>query len=188
MKKHKTKIIWGVIILALVGLMFWGGQSSSAETWQDTDVDCLPSGHQGLAFHIHADLSVFVDGQQQTIPANTGISRTCMAEVHTHDASGYIHIESTDRNAVLTVHDFFKVWDQPIEREGYKATVMVNGEEADFDYEWRDGDDVQVMFESDDSDGEAEETSTTTDEQDESATSAEAAVEVDVDATTTAEE
>jgi hypothetical protein len=165
MKKHKTKIIWGVVLVGLIGLMYWGGGSSSSATWEDTDVSCLASGHQGLAFHIHSNLAVIIDGQQQPIQANTGISQVCMAEVHTHDASGYVHAESTDHNAVLTLRDFFAVWDEKTEREGYEANVLVNSEGADFDYEFRDGDDVEVVFTSTDASVSDEEVGTTTDDE-----------------------
>lgn len=182
MKKHKTKIIWGVVILGLVGLMYWGGGASSAATWEDTDVACIPGGHQNLAYHIHADLTVTIDGQQQTIPTNTGINSTCMAEVHTHDATGYIHAESVDRNSVQTLDDFFAVWGEETEREGYEVTVLVNGEESGFDYQWRDGDNVEVMFNSTDDTDTA--TSTNSEEvTDATSTSAEQEVEVETAAT-----
>lgn len=181
MKKHKTKIIWGVIIVGLVGLMYWGGQTSNASNWEDTDVSCIPGGHQSLAFHIHTDLTVTVDGQQQTIPSNTGISHSCMSEVHTHDSSGNIHVESSDRSTVLTLADFFAVWDEPIERDGYETTVLVNGEESDFDYQFRDGDDIEVSFQSTDEVVDNDQSASTTDEGDASATTSENTESVDTE-------
>ncbi|MEX2515097.1 MAG: hypothetical protein WD335_03140 [Candidatus Paceibacterota bacterium] len=198
MKKHKTKIIWTVVIVGLVGLMFWGSQSSNASNWEDTDISCIPGGHQSLAFHIHADLKVLVDGQQQIIPANTGISHSCMAEVHTHNTSGQIHIESTNRSTVLTLADFFAVWGEDTERDGYETTVLVNGEEAGFLYEWRDGDSIEVVFTAEEgTDNETDDTATTSTDQtattsDDDATSTEtestAEVEVEGGATTSIEE
>lgn len=185
MQKHKTTIIWGVIILAIVGLMFLGGQSSSAGTWEDTNVDCLPSGHQGLAYHIHADLGVFVDDEQQTIPSNTGITNGCMAEVHTHDASGYIHAEVTDASKELSIADFFAVWDRELDRDGYESVITVNGEEVDGDYVFQDGDDMEVRFTSVEDDETATSTDTATSTEDEEATTTDADVEVEAGATTT---
>lgn len=188
MKKHKTKIIWTVVIVGLMGLMYWGGGASSAATWEDTEISCLAGGHQGLAFHIHSDLSVTIDGQQQIIPANTGINSTCMAEVHTHDASGYIHVESTDRSAVLTLADFFAVWGEPIDRDSYEATVLVNNEESDFNYEFRDGDDVKVAFTSIDTESTDETGEAATSSEDSSSTTTDVEVEVDAGTTTSVDE
>src|SRR5262249_14991010 len=33
----------------------------------------LPNGHNGLEVHIHPHLTIIINGQQQTIPANTNI-------------------------------------------------------------------------------------------------------------------
>lgn len=151
MKKHKGKLIWGVVILAAVGLMWLGGSQGEADTWADTDVACLPGGHQNAMMHIHAQLSVSVDGETQRVPGNVGINNACMAEVHTHNAGGQIHIESPDQSAELTLADFFVVWDQQLEREGYTREIIANGEEATPDHVFSDGDQVQVRFTSDES-------------------------------------
>lgn len=185
MKQHKTKIIWGVVIVLLLGFMYWGGQTSSADTWEDTDVDCLPNGHQNLAYHIHANLTVSVDGDQQTIPSNMGISNACMAEVHTHEAGGNLHIESTDANSERDLADFFAVWDRELDRDGYERSVTVNGEEADADYVMRDGDQIEVRFTSVEDDETATSTDAATSTEDEEATTTDTDVEVEDDATTT---
>lgn len=146
MKKHKTKLIIGGIVVAVVVVMLVS-RPGSADTWGETQVSCLPGGHQNAVTHIHANLSVFVDGNQQVIPANTGIDNMCMAEVHTHDRSGEIHIESVDRNARRTLADFFAVWDELLEREGYDRSILVNGQPASPGYIFRDGDVIEVRFE-----------------------------------------
>jgi hypothetical protein len=120
---------------------------------------------------------VSVDGEGQTIPTNTGISSSCMAEVHTHNQTGYIHAESVDRDSIQTLGDFFAVWGEQTEREGYEAVVMVNGEESSFEYQFRDGDDIQVSF---NSEGGITDNTATTSEDSLSTTSAS---EADVDAT-----
>ena len=45
-------------------------------------------------FHIHPQLTIVINGQQQVIPANTGITEACMNSIHTHDATGKLHVES----------------------------------------------------------------------------------------------
>ncbi|MGI8803304.1 MAG: hypothetical protein ACR2KV_14255 [Solirubrobacteraceae bacterium] len=62
-------------------------------------------------FHIHAMLRVFVDGVPVTVPANIGLPDTgnALSPLHTHDASGIIHLESTRRFA-FTLGQVFDVW------------------------------------------------------------------------------
>lgn len=76
----------------------------------------LPFGHtEQLAYHIHAHLEVFVDGNPVTVPPYIGIntvtdqSKVFFAVLHTHDSSGIVHIESPDRRA-YTLGQFFDVW------------------------------------------------------------------------------
>jgi hypothetical protein len=51
---------------------------------------------EALAFHIHAHLDIYTDGKHQTVPAGAGIDLQgrFIAPLHTHDASGVVHIES----------------------------------------------------------------------------------------------
>jgi hypothetical protein len=81
-----------------------------------------------LAFHIHAHLTVFVDGAPRRIPAGVGIfapqstgtprgpfvvSGACFAWLHTHAADGIVHIESPVQRS-FTLGNFFDVWGQPL--------------------------------------------------------------------------
>jgi cyclophilin family peptidyl-prolyl cis-trans isomerase len=70
--------------------------------------------------HIHARLSIFIDGQNVAIPANVGaISNNHnpgaqMQIVHTHDTTGTLHIEPflspTPVTSYPDVGDFFEIW------------------------------------------------------------------------------
>jgi hypothetical protein len=53
-----------------------------------------------------------VNGQNVTVAADIGIlnSGTCLEPVHTHDASGIIHIESPNANTQYTLAQFFQIW------------------------------------------------------------------------------
>jgi hypothetical protein len=79
-------------------------------------------------FHIHAHLTVFVNGSARQIPAAIGIpgavaqntpegpfigSGTCFYWLHTHAADGIIHIESPVRRG-YTLGEFFDEWGQPL--------------------------------------------------------------------------
>jgi hypothetical protein len=146
MKKHKKKLIWGGFIIGVIVLMLLGGREGVVGTWEDTEVTCLPGGHQNALTHIHANLSVVVDGEEQAVPANTGVSVACMAEIHTHTADGEIHVETPSRSANRTLTEFFAVWGESLEREGYDREIMVNGESASPTYGFTDGDRIEVSF------------------------------------------
>ena len=81
-----------------------------------------------VAFHIHAHLTVFVNGAARQVPAAIGIpgaqaentpsgpfvaSGTCFYWLHTHAPDGIIHIESPVQRT-YTLGDFFDIWGQPL--------------------------------------------------------------------------
>jgi hypothetical protein len=61
-------------------------------------------GQEGTVIHIHQHLDVFVNGKKVSVPALIGIDTNAgfLTELHTHDTSGVLHVESaTKRNYVL---------------------------------------------------------------------------------------
>src|SRR5258708_5443270 len=47
-----------------------------------------------LSYHVHAHLTIIVNGQPVVVPANIGIpGGRCVYWLHTHDTSGIIHVE-----------------------------------------------------------------------------------------------
>lgn len=66
---------------------------------------------EGTRLHIHQHLDVFVDGRRVPVPAGIGIdpSGLFISPLHTHDASGVIHVESPTARA-FTLGEFFGVW------------------------------------------------------------------------------
>ena len=70
---------------------------------------------EALAFHHHNLIQIFIDGKPVTVPAYIGINNTgppsqeFITVLHTHDASGIVHIESPVAKT-FTLGDFFNVW------------------------------------------------------------------------------
>jgi hypothetical protein len=64
--------------------------------------------------HVHPVLELFVNGKPVTVPANIGIDPRVdgmqMAGLHTHDASGTIHVEGV---AGARLGQFFAIWGVP---------------------------------------------------------------------------
>jgi hypothetical protein len=107
-------------------------------------IGCQAMGHS--LFHIHAHLTIFVNGTARQVPAGIGIPGAetvqtprgpfvsrgdCFYWLHTHVADGIIHIESPVWR-VFTLGDFFDEWDQPLSTaqvgpaKGH-VTVFYNG-------------------------------------------------------------
>lgn len=123
-------ILLTVVLLGAGVLLNRGGVevAEAAPNWADTDVKCLVNGHTNLASHIHPILRISVDGEAESVPANVGYNSVCMAEVHTHDASGQLHVETFEPGKTFTLEDFFLVWDKEFERPGYFVEATLDGE------------------------------------------------------------
>jgi hypothetical protein len=103
------------------------GPAGTAATGQPTDgISCQTS--EQTVFHIHAHLTVFVNGSARQVPAAIGIpgavaqstpagpfvdNGTCFYWLHTHAADGIIHIESPVHRT-YTLGNFFDEWGQPL--------------------------------------------------------------------------
>jgi hypothetical protein len=141
---------WGaagaVIVVALaLSVILIGGKSATTSTptvpsgptlgpinpstqGQTIDsISCQTS--EQVLFHIHAHLAVFVNGQQNVIPAGIGIpgavfqstsvgpfvgTGTCFYWLHSHTADGVIHIESP-LTRTYTLGNYFDIWGQPLD-------------------------------------------------------------------------
>jgi len=87
--------------------------------------------NERLAFHIHPELKIFVDGKELTIPANIGIEPAGSRYIHTHQSDGVIHVESPVLHD-FTLGDFFKVWGKRFDETCFdthcgQVRVTVNG-------------------------------------------------------------
>ncbi len=66
---------------------------------------------ESTTYHVHSHLDVFVDGKNQTVPAQIGIltSPNCLYWLHTHDATGTIHVEAPQQKQ-FTLGQFMDIW------------------------------------------------------------------------------
>jgi len=87
------------------------------------DVDGIPcQTAEAAQLHVHSELSLFVHGTQVQIPAFIGMAPTaaggCLYWLHTHDASGIIHVEagspSAPNGGPYTLGMFFDIWGEPL--------------------------------------------------------------------------
>lgn len=79
--------------------------------YQPVDGIYCEQGEQ-LAYHIHAHLTIYIDGQPVTVPQGIGISpsNSCIYWLHTHATDGVIHIESPTVH-LYTLQNFLDIWE-----------------------------------------------------------------------------
>lgn len=111
-QSHKKRNILVILLIALavVGVTAAAVEFAAANT---------------LSMHIHPQLTITLNGSPIQVPAQIGIDPSLwkdhsldqygvngLAPMHTHDASGTIHVES-NKVRDFTLHQFFAIWGQP---------------------------------------------------------------------------
>ena len=100
-------------------------------------------------FHWHPELAIYIKSVKQDIPANIGIGAV-HNPIHTHDASGTIHLEMQGivRKSDVTLSRFFKVWGKNFSDFGSAVKMTVNGQENTElgDYVMKDQDKIELHF------------------------------------------
>lgn len=112
--------IWSLVLATIVAACSQNPTPTPAPS-PAANVPCGPS--EVFVRHDHAHLTIVVRGQLRPVPANIGITATQICWLHTHDASGVIHIEAGD-DRTLTLGDFFALWRRPL------SQTMLGGERA----------------------------------------------------------
>src|SRR5207253_7906980 len=81
---------------------------------------------EGSVLHIHQHIDVFVNGGKVAVPGGIGINdNSFISPIHTHDASGVIHVESPTKEQ-FTLGQFFAIWGVRFTRTsvgGYRSTA-----------------------------------------------------------------
>lgn len=105
------------------------------------NIDCNST--EQLTYHVHAHLSLYINGSPVTVPAYIGIDQNnqCFYWLHTHDVTGVIHIEAP-QPGTYTLGTFFHLWDQRFSQLGYPQQlnqpagwkVYVNGQPYNGDF------------------------------------------------------
>lgn len=114
----------GAVLLVLAGLIAL--PRLSRKSLYAEGAPCLVP-NLPLVVHIHPELEILVDGVRETLPPDVGLGGLCERAIHTHDATGQIHVESQVARD-YKLKDFFVVWEKPIMREGYDLEMTVDGD------------------------------------------------------------
>lgn len=87
-------------------------------------IDGVACDNSTPTYHIHAHVSLYVNGHLQAIPLAIGVvnpqvalgfvwNGTCWYWLHTHDATGMVHIEPPNSMS-MTLGQFFDIWGEPL--------------------------------------------------------------------------
>ena len=118
-------ILWGtigssILLLGLIGFVFWSIQSllNHDATYPITNGISCDSVMHGTV-HIHAHLTIYINGKSVTIPQGVGIASdgSCFYWMHTHASDGIIHIEAPAAHT-LSLDDFLNIWYQRFPKLG----------------------------------------------------------------------
>lgn len=122
--RRRNIILVSLIILAVIGVSVAAAQFAQSNT---------------LRLHIHPQLSITSNSSGAvTVPAQIGIDSSLwkdhsldqygtdgLCPLHTHDASGTIHIE-TNTVRDFTLHQFLAVWGQPSDGSAINGKTVVS--------------------------------------------------------------
>lgn len=154
--KHKKlirRIIFALLLLAAIFFFIRLYNQPDQENIMDVNL----KEHKNIALHIHPLLSIEILGQTFTVPANIGISAKGMRVIHTHDATGKLHIESPYHHQFY-LDDFFAIWGKNLNSscifdycgdKEHKLTFYVNGvqNEQKDGMPLKDGDEIKIVYE-----------------------------------------
>jgi len=118
------------VVLIVVAVIAFTGGRTTAQRVRATPTGATVDGiacqtSEQVAYHIHAHLTIYASGARRVVPAGIGIpgpqqvvdglvaGGKCLYWLHTHDATGVVHIESPVRR-VYTLGQFFDVWGRPL--------------------------------------------------------------------------
>ncbi len=119
----------------------WGAPADASARAKAAGLTMLSA--EGTAEHIHTHLGIMADGKSIAVPGDIGIDlgAQLISPLHTHDATGIIHVESPVQQA-FNLGEVFTEWDVALSPDrvgsyatsgGYTITTFVNGKKQSGD-------------------------------------------------------
>ncbi|MCH1541246.1 MAG: hypothetical protein L7S56_07460 [Candidatus Poseidonia sp.] len=126
---NKEGVFWlCVTTAALVSIFVLLGISDGVEEQLFSSADevhpaaeaCL-GGHGSIADHYHVDVAITLLGESYEVPEDVGINDgdCSMRQLHTHDASGRIHVETLESGTQVPLGAFFDIWGLHFDESGF---------------------------------------------------------------------
>lgn len=137
--------VLAVLVISVASIAFYAYYTSTRAATSNKltldDIACNQNEYD--TYHVHSYLSLYVKGQRVPIPANIGITSSCLYWIHTHQEQpdGFIHVEAPQQKN-YNLGNFLDLWGEkfpqlqyPLElkqKDGWQ--VYVNGEKYNGDY------------------------------------------------------
>ena len=149
-----------VAVLVMAGViagLWWLVAASTPANDREALLQFTMREHNNPAAHYHPHLAMRIHGQSVPVPANIGITGLGMRVIHTHDATGEIHVEAP-RLFPFTLGDFFTIWDKPFSEQclldtcvsatGTLTMLVNNATSTEYgNYVMKDGDRIELILE-----------------------------------------
>ena len=122
--KRTPYLVAAGLALVLLALFIYPKLKTPVNSYSGS-LECL-SPNLPEVQHFHPKLIILVDGEEETMSANVGLSGNCHLPLHTHDVDNIVHVESQVIKD-YTLGQFLEVYGKPIQREGYILKMTVDG-------------------------------------------------------------
>jgi len=124
-----------VVVAVIVGVIYYNQNNSQTEAIVNPSYPPVDGIYcdtlEQTAYHVHAHVTIWINGKQSLIPQNTGIAPdgSCYYWLHTHDTSGVIHMEAPASRSFI-FGNFLDEWSAHFSSLGYPP-------ELDFTTGWQ---------------------------------------------------
>lgn len=130
------------IIIVFVGFIVYAVQNPAPDPrlkMTSRELVQLCTTETATKYHIHQHLTLILNKQEAEVPANIGIDNAdCMHSIHTHDATGQIHVEAPVQKDFI-LGDFFFLWGKAFSKDQigdlkvdstHGLKMFINGQES----------------------------------------------------------
>ncbi len=135
-----TIVAVAVIVAGLISFIVYNNTHGQSQTqtrpivnpqYPPVDNNIYCEQQEQLAFHIHAHLTMYINGQNLPLPAQIGIAsdQSCLYWLHTHDTSGVIHMEAPIQRSFV-LGNFLDEWSTEFPSLGYPPQLDQTGWQA----------------------------------------------------------
>lgn len=129
----------GAVVLVVGAGVFLASQGSDSAGATIEGVECEAG--ERLEYHVHAKLTLVIEGQEQPVDGGIGLPGSCVYWLHTHGPDGIIHVEAPEQRD-FTLGQLFAVWGEYLSETqlldnladgGKEVQAFVNGERFEGD-------------------------------------------------------
>ncbi|MHB8597067.1 MAG: hypothetical protein ACYDER_09665 [Ktedonobacteraceae bacterium] len=131
-RRRARLLLWGsigctIVLLGFVGAIYF--QVNGIINPPHAAINNVPCDTSGMtvSFHIHAHLTIYVNGTKEPVPQGIGIPSdgTCIYWLHTHTSDGIIHIEAPQQASNEALDDFLAIWVEGFPKLGYPPQLLL---------------------------------------------------------------